>query len=90
MVAGADTMGDVVQFVWRLFPDWLADRVGGLFRMPFLDVLTWTVVLTLSLVIFFAAPGGVRRKSRLLVALGAIAIAAIELARPLGWSLPWG
>jgi hypothetical protein len=76
-------MDDIVPFVWRLVPDWLADRVGDLFHEPFWQVLTGVVIVTLSIVAFAALPAGARDKVKLVVVFAALTLAALELFRPL-------
>jgi len=69
-------MDDFVPFVWRLVPDWLADRVGDLFHEPFWKVLTGAVIVTLSIAAFTALPAGARDKVKLVVAFAALTLAA--------------
>ncbi len=83
-------MDDIVSFVWRLVPDWLVDRLGDLFHAPFWKVLAGAVIVSLSVVAFFALPAVARNKVRLVVMLAALAIAALELVRPLERGFPLG
>jgi hypothetical protein len=82
-------MGDIVQFVWRLVPDWLADRLEELFRAPFAKVLTRVVIVTLSLTALCALPAGGRDKVKLVALLRALAIGALEIFRPLEQGFSW-
>jgi len=83
-------MGDPVLLVWRLLPDWLASRLDILFRLPFWKVPAGTAAFSFCIVLFLAAPSGFKEKATLVLVAAALAFLAIELARPLGWSLAGG
>ncbi|HZZ62696.1 MAG TPA: hypothetical protein VFE63_16290 [Roseiarcus sp.] len=83
-------MDDVVSLVWRLVPDWLVDRLDDLFHGPFWKVLAGVVIVSLCAAAFSALPAAARDRVKLVVTLAALAIAALELVRPLERVFPLG
>jgi hypothetical protein len=83
-------MDNIVPFLWRLVPYWLADRLADLFHAPFWKVLIGVVIVTLSVLAFSALPAGARDKVKLVVIFAALAIAALDLFRPLEQGFPLG
>ena len=83
-------MGDLVLLVWRLLPGWLVNWLDALFRLPLWNVLAGTMALAFCFVLFLASPSGFKDKVKLILFAAALAFLAIELARPLGWSLAGG
>jgi thiol:disulfide interchange protein len=83
-------MDDVVWLVWRLVPDWLADRLDDLFHAPFWTALAGVVILSLCAAAFSSLPAAARDRVKLVVMLAALAIAALELVGPLERTFPHG
>ena len=83
-------MGNILPFVLRLVPNWLADRLDDLFHAPFWKLLTGVVIVALSLAAFSALPAGARDKAKLIVVFAALAIAALDYFRPPGAAFPFG
>ncbi len=83
-------MDDIVPFVWRLVPDWLAWRLDDLFHAQFWKVLTGVVIVTLSVAAFSALPAEARDKVKLIAIFVGLAIAALEIFRPLEQGFPFG
>ena len=82
-------MDDVVSLFWRLVPDWLGDRLDDLFHAPFWKALAGVVIVSLCAAAFSALPIS-RNRVKLVVALAALAIVALELVRPLERVFPLG